>query len=236
MSALNKYNKNTNFLPSVHGWPFKNLGNYGKCGGMCFSALDAYYNGVLIKRDIDEPEKGDDLWEEISKRNLDSITFHLWQKLNIWMRGYSYNERKTKSWETANGFLHAIYPCVLVVVQEIGRRGKTWHSHQVIVHHAELESDDKIHLWTYDPNSDDPDEFDWDGDDIDRTRITVHKNGIVGTQKVAEYNWSDAKPIYGIFVNLYDKEPSNVRINDIAVSCRIFTKGEIVRRYFDCWT
>ena len=60
--------RTTFFKPSIHGWPFGNswdwtidflfpqfditLNSVGFCGGMCWTALDRFYNGVCTPRDI----------------------------------------------------------------------------------------------------------------------------------------------------------------------------------------
>ncbi len=71
----------TYFKPSIHGWPFGNswdwtietpiipleitLTDIGFCGGMCWTALDRFFDGICLPRDIGAPVEGTDLYGEI---------------------------------------------------------------------------------------------------------------------------------------------------------------------------
>ncbi|GAH72287.1 unnamed protein product, partial [marine sediment metagenome] len=113
--------------------------------------------------------------------------------------------------------LRPSYPEVLLVVQDLGFWGQSWNSHQVVVHHRDQISNDCICLYIYDPNWIDPIPNNWDGEDNDWPCIEVYKNGLGGEQ-VAKYNYSNPKPIYGLFRNLYDRGIFKEHIN-VTASC-----------------
>jgi len=74
----------THFKPSIHGWPFGNNWrksfvydtvtlDMGFCGGMCWRALQRFYNGIPIARDMPEPLEGDALYNELWDAQVDSV-------------------------------------------------------------------------------------------------------------------------------------------------------------------
>lgn len=77
--------RKTLFRPSIHGWPFGNsydlsilvdefhLENVGFCGGMCWLALERFYAGTRVPRDLGLPKKGQALYEELKNEQFDSL-------------------------------------------------------------------------------------------------------------------------------------------------------------------
>ncbi|MDG6219783.1 MAG: VCBS repeat-containing protein, partial [Candidatus Thermoplasmatota archaeon] len=84
----------TTFVPSEHGWHFGNHFKIteqdfgpvkierwggGLCGGMCFTALDRYFTGRNIADMKTIPMEGTPLFEEILRRQIDSLWPDNWK-------------------------------------------------------------------------------------------------------------------------------------------------------------
>jgi hypothetical protein len=98
----NEMKGSTYFKPSIHGWPFGNswdwtietpivpleitLTDIGFCGGMCWTVLDRFFDGICLPRDVAAPLEGTDLYGEIllsqiaSAGNVDTLLkMYAWQ-------------------------------------------------------------------------------------------------------------------------------------------------------------
>ena len=76
----------TTFVPSKHGFHFRNglsiapkfprpiLPKFGVCGGMCWSALDRYFDGETAPDATTVPLPGSALYEELFWRQMDSTS------------------------------------------------------------------------------------------------------------------------------------------------------------------
>jgi len=87
--------KTTYFRPSIHGWPFGNSWrksfvfdtitlDMGFCGGMCWRALQRFYNAIPIPRGTPMPSEGDALYEEIWDAQVNSVPVSTLLKIYDW--------------------------------------------------------------------------------------------------------------------------------------------------------
>ncbi len=197
----NIFTKECHFLPSVHGWPFVNIGSFGKCGGMCFAALDRFYSAELIDRNTPEPVSGDDLWDYITERELDLVTMELWLEIKNWTGVKSENERFVETMDLIDNLYPLRKPRVLMLVLDLGILSKSWHTHVVVLHHIEKLDDDSYFLWVYDPNQIDTTPGVGLDNDADCGVIKVTRSGL-GNGAIG---LSRSGNVYGIFEKNYDK-------------------------------
>jgi hypothetical protein len=174
----------TTFRPSIHGWPFTNAGgfnyspgaiglgsvtaNFGFCGGMCFSALDRYFSCTPIDRKTPKPQQGDTLYDELLRRQIDSLTEAdggwIWAKIldwqarsdvGHWWQPHSVAYKTRRAWPHVRASIDGGDPITLCLIQARGVDNPS-NNHQVVAYQYEI-TGTWISLWVYDPNDPDDD-------------------------------------------------------------------------------
>lgn len=180
--------KSTYFLPSIHGWPFTNSfhftgtleeylgidfifiigninldGDYGYCGGMCFTALDRFYRAEYIPDSLNAPQQGDDLYEEIRERLIDSLNLRTNGSLNLdtifkihdWQKASDETVGMVTevNWYDIKSNIDLGYPIQLLLMRTTGRKYSTLiENHQVIAYKYTVdELNKKVEIFIYDP-------------------------------------------------------------------------------------
>jgi hypothetical protein len=203
----------TTFKPSVHGWPFTNadgfnyspaaLGltsvsvNFGLCGGMCFSALDRYFSCRSIDRTTSKPQQGDALYDELLRRQIDSLTQAgggwIWAKvldwqaradIGHWWQPHSLKYLTRHAWPQVKASIDAGDPMTLCLIQARGTDNPS-DNHQVVAYKYEI-TGPWLCLWVYDPN----------GPDDDDVRIIAK---ISGGDALRGHRTNSSDPMRGFF-------------------------------------
>ena len=153
----------TFFRPSIHGWPFFNcydykvqlpfhdatLNNLGYCGGMCWTALQRFYDHTLIDRNTPEPTQGTALYNEILKAQIASLPvstlakIYLWQTspdLGHWYRNHSIGHMTQQEWSKVKDSIDQIHPVTLSLITS-SNDGDPLHltdNHRVVAYAYEI--------------------------------------------------------------------------------------------------
>ena len=127
----------TFFRPSIHGWPFGNSWkkdilfdkvtlSMGFCGGMCWRALQRFYNAIPIPRVIPQPSEGDELYGEIWDAQVNSVTASTLWKIYEWQMSpdlshrtnlmHSLGYRTKKAWPAVRSKIDASKPVTLTLI------------------------------------------------------------------------------------------------------------------------
>ncbi len=126
----------TYFRPSIHGWPFGNSWrksfvfdtvtlDMGFCGGMCWKALQRFYNAIPIDRNIPQPPEGDPLYNEIWDTQVNSLPastlwkIYRWQEspdLGHWNRKHSQGHMTQQEWPSVKDLLDKSKPVTLTLI------------------------------------------------------------------------------------------------------------------------
>jgi len=126
---------------------------YGLCGGMCFTALDAFHSQVNLPR-ITHPEHiPKTLYSYLLTRQLNSTSLRSLLKLVYWIfRDDRYLQAQTTNSEVPLLINHITkgHPIPIVVVRSKNFQNPT-NNHQVLVLGFQQELN-KLKLKTYDPN------------------------------------------------------------------------------------
>lgn len=167
----------TGFLPQKNGFCFENrfqlsakyIGlssdipispSFGLCGGMCFAALDRFFESRQIETRTEIPNSTDPLFKELLNRQIATFRKGLWLKVYVWQGSpdISVNRRRnsigqlTKNeWTTIKKHLDGGIPVTLCFICVKGFSANPTKNHQVIAYHYE-ERNDRLFIWTYDPN------------------------------------------------------------------------------------
>lgn len=185
--------KTTYFKPSIHGWPFGNNWSYtlplpllnitinhlGFCGGMCWSALDRFFNGESIPRDTIAPAEGDPLYNDIGGEQLASLDVIKVLKMFEWQQSpklsghfgnihKSLGEKTLNEWPLVKNHIDRSKPITLTLIRKSNNYnpGELVNIHRVIayayetrrlevneyVHGTRHASTRKVKLFIYDPN------------------------------------------------------------------------------------
>ena len=131
---------NTGFAAEKHGFRFPNrfrLGwlLYGLCGGMCFTALARWYDGVKIPRGITPPRRGSPLFRELLWRQINS--FHglkVPAKVLRWQRWSDLRLISHTVWNELPRITNALaagHPVVLCLIRS-AKGESVLHNHQVL--------------------------------------------------------------------------------------------------------
>lgn len=181
----------TYFRPSIHGWPFGNSWRksflydtvtleMGFCGGMSWTALERFYGGIPIPRDVGQPSEGDALYDEIWNAQVDSVPAGTLWKIYKWQMSpdlshrsnplHSLGHRTQRAWPSVKGSLDASKPVTITLVAS-SNDANLKHledSHRVVAYAYDVASivegegapkgaDSKVTIWIYDPNYPDED-------------------------------------------------------------------------------
>ena len=131
----------SDFLPSIHGWPFINRFTYtfpfklfkitmGFCGGMCWKALDDFYAGIPVPRNIALPNQGEPLYNELLAKQIVSLPPQMILKIFDWQQcpdlsswhnirnnqGY----RSQKEWPAIQALLDRGKPVTITLIASSG--------------------------------------------------------------------------------------------------------------------
>ncbi len=161
------------FMPSLHGLPFKNkfkfklnfplpfipkiASTYGLCGGMSSLAADCFKTQKTIPGTHAVPKIGSGLYVDLMDRQLKSFgkNFMYILKFFQWWRMLSTFQTQQKSleeWQELKQSLDAGQPCQLGLMYVDEHSGSLWDNHQVLAYGYEQPNDKLIYLRIYDPN------------------------------------------------------------------------------------
>jgi hypothetical protein len=212
----------TYFRPSIHGWPFGNLWKYtfpfntlslemGYCGGMCWTALQRFYDGIPIARGTPAPPQGDPLYDEIFAVQQGSLSSMKVGAIFEWQASPDLDKdglgyRTQKEWPKVRGFLDASKPVTLTLIVH-SNDVYPWHlsdNHRVVAYAYDVRpvdpaegapagADSHVTLYIYDPNY--PDE-----DDVCLTFFTGGKRSKIRLR----HNRPDEE-VHGFFVDDLDR-------------------------------
>jgi hypothetical protein len=227
--------KTTYFKPSIHGWPFGNsftysiifgsitLDHVGFCGGMCWRALNHFYNATPIPRDTPTPSPGDPLYDEIRSAQEESLPastlfkISRWQEspdLGHWNRGHSLGHMTLEEWPKVKSRLDNSQPVTLTLIASTNDVNALHlsNNHRVVAYaydeRALLDGEDAptgantlVSISIYDPNSVNDDDvlltFFLGGEDsnirIRHNRGTVH--GFFLDDKDRSYAFADSTAV-----------------------------------------
>lgn len=175
----------TAFRPSINGFEFNNSysseeimaelssipswlmwdDTWGLCGGMCFAALDRYFQREPVPITSTRPSRGDPLFSELVDRQMDTVRSVGWSKiLDYQLRpdeGAWYEVQhslgyltQSNHWPSVNAKLNAGMPTTICLIRA-GRISaqKIGDNHQVVVWGYSYDSTThKLVLRVYDPN------------------------------------------------------------------------------------
>ena len=204
----------TGFDPAVHGWAIRNsfeglpisLGlldellprdsRYGLCGGMCFSALDAYYAGVPIPRDLrEEPARDSALYKHFRTRQRDTLGFALRRAVRY--TTWTFRSDATVLRDTAPEIaiamtkLRAGRPAPLGLIYASREKPAVWENHQVLAVGATIFTNGAMRFVLYDPNF------------PDRRDVTLDITPEGECSRIAPGR--HPRPVRGFFVNPYKR-------------------------------
>lgn len=129
---------------------------YGLCGGMCFAALDYYYNNIPIPSLATQPQHPSAMFWYLVKRQIHSFRLMTVPiKVIYWMFNTDnrlLNYTVNKVIPELESSLSNGNPVVLALIRQKGWANPT-NNHQVIVTGIDtLSTQDRITLHVYDPN------------------------------------------------------------------------------------
>jgi hypothetical protein len=193
------YNKDTVFLPSVHGWKYANEYGFEIALGMCYTVLDRFYNGILIPDFTVCPNSGSDEWIEIYERQVLVLNAALESEIYSWTTLKTDQERLQETWNLLDTLDNIDTPVILIVVNEL-TSDLDQAVFPVILHHVDFYSTDLCRLFVYDPfealNFTPSPEESADNTIIQLNRA-VESNGTIGM--------NSRTGIYGAFQWQYDR-------------------------------
>lgn len=221
----------TYFRPSIHGWPFGNSWRksflydtvtlkMGFCGGMCWTALERFYGGIPILRDVGQPSEGDPLYDEIWNTQVDSVPAGTLGDMYEWQmspdfshRGnplHSLGHRTQEAWPSVKSSLDASKPVTITLIASSSDASLKHleDSHRVVAYAYSVGSQgdgapsgahSKVTIWIYDPNYPDKDSVKltfYRGADDNDIRLRHSKgdefHGFFKDDRVRSYDCSDA--------------------------------------------
>lgn len=156
----------TTFLPSLHGWPFRNDfgrvpvgGNLYLCGGMCFSALSRWRDGKPVHPEKKPPTWTDARFWEIFGRQTLSLFSRIGTDILKWHHlpdadgpdgKPGIRTRTAAEWPKVKASLDAGRPVVLCLLR---RSAKLTDHHQVVAFGYDFdEATQRATIAVYDPN------------------------------------------------------------------------------------
>jgi len=158
--------KTTSFLPSKHGWPFKNdfgkvpgIGGLYLCGGMCFSALAHYREGKPVPANPRAPKWTEGRFWEIAGRQALSLASRIGTDILKWHRMPDRDDpdgkagigtRTAAEWPKVRASIDAGNPAVLCLIR---RTTKLTDHHQAVAYGYDYdEAAQRAKIAVYDPN------------------------------------------------------------------------------------
>jgi len=181
----------TYFRPSIHGWPFGNSWrksfvfdavtlDMGFCGGMCWRALQRFYNAIPIDRTLPQPPQGDALYNELWDAQVNSVPastlwkIFRWQESpdqGHWNRKHSQGHMTQQEWPSVKARLDKSEPVTLTLIAHANDVNLTAlsDSHRVVAYAYEQRAiiegegepsgaDSHVTISIYDPNYENDDE------------------------------------------------------------------------------
>jgi hypothetical protein len=156
----------TDFLPSRHGWPFKNdfgkvpgIGGLYLCGGMCFSALAHWRDGKPIPASPRAPKWTEGRFWEIFGRQTMSLASRIGTEILKWHRMPDHDgpdgkpgigTRTAAEWPEIRRRIDRGEPVVLCLIRRT--EDLTGH-HQVVAFGYDYdEASKRVKIAVYDPN------------------------------------------------------------------------------------
>ena len=149
----------------------------GFCGGMCWRALQRFYNAIPIPRDEPPPSEGDDLYNELWDTQVNSVPVSLIGKLLNWQSspkttipGYSYvreslGSRTQNEWPQVKNSIDSSKPVTITLIAHSNEvlPTKLVDHHRVVAYAYDIRpvssgddapsgADSKVTLRIYDPN------------------------------------------------------------------------------------
>lgn len=162
---------------------------FGLCGGMSLSAADHYLSGASIPEAGEPPEQGSPLYEELYRRQRDSLGVGASMVLRFahWM-GLPDSRHEGGEGPSASCLMREELPAICRALERgeltplglvLTRRGqgKLWNNHQVLGYRLERVDPSTLHVFIYDPN--------YPGDDACRLRIEGPWVGMLGAEGAA---------------------------------------------------
>jgi hypothetical protein len=130
----------------------------GLCGGMCYAAADRFLAGAPVPADVDAPPAGSALFEEIARRQLDSLHYLGVVPLRFWLtaarvatHGWSAADQ-AREWRALRADIDARSPAMAGLVRSANVNPFALaHNHQVLGYAYEA-SAGEARLRIYDPN------------------------------------------------------------------------------------
>ncbi|GAB4580828.1 MAG: hypothetical protein Fur0022_35710 [Anaerolineales bacterium] len=171
---------------------------YGLCGGMCFTALDLFYENLPVPQVATPPENETPLYKYLLKRQIDSLSLDTLANVIRWTLE---DDRDVALW-TAREEIPQIQasldegtPVVLALVRV--RKGNPTANHQVLAIDYTLDEEtQQMELTLYDPNH--PGE---------EPKIFVD---LRDPEKGLHPRQSTGEPLRGFFVIRYKKEKPQI--------------------------
>jgi len=237
-----KLMKTTFFKPSIHGWPFGNSWTYtvpvlggfsmGFCGGMCWIALKRFFHGICIPRDIQAPQQGDTLYNEIYDEQVDSLPGGTVYKIYEWQQSpdlshimnihHSLGYKTQQEWVKVKDCIDQSKPVTLTLVTS-SNDGNVFHlsnNHRVVAYayderplyanewvHGDPDSRQRaqisvVSIQIYDPNHPNDDNV-W---------LTFYRNAPDAWIKLKH---SDGRDVHGFFLDDRNRNYVNVDNTDV---------------------
>jgi hypothetical protein len=130
----------------------------GLCGGMCYAAADRFLAGAPVPPDVDAPPAGSALFEEIARRQLDSLHFLAVVPARFWataarVASHAWSAAdQVREWRALCADIDAGRPAMAGLVRSANVNPFALaHNHQVLGYAYEA-SAGEARLRIYDPN------------------------------------------------------------------------------------
>lgn len=126
---------------------------YGLCGGMCFAALDLFYENYAVPEVNAPPENETHLYKYLVKRQIDSLSFDTLKHVIAWTLQDDLDVARATAKEIPQiqTSLDAGNPVVLALIRV--RKGNPTGNHQVLAIDYEFDEEkQQMELTLYDPN------------------------------------------------------------------------------------
>jgi len=127
---------------------------YGLCGGMCFAALDWFYENKSLPEVDRPPEDETQLFKYLVARQLDSLSFNTLKNVITWMLRDDLDVARWTAEDEIPQLQAALdqgTPVVLVLIRV--RKGSPTANHQVLAIDYEFDEEtNEMEITLYDPN------------------------------------------------------------------------------------
>jgi hypothetical protein len=202
----------TTFVPSKHGFHFRNGlsivpkflrpifdPKFGVCGGMCWAALDRYFDEEPIPDTTTVPLPGSALYKELFWRQMDTTSSGRWLKTIVWQN--TFDKKLTEltqkqEWPKVKKLIDKDIPITLCLIQSRPIIGIPTCNHQALAIGYRIDSSSAhtpIYLNIYDSNR----------PDKDTAMLYMTEKGTNDSWKTYVPNTNDSKKLRGFFVIPY---------------------------------